>query len=64
MARVTERLVGGPASRTPSKSGSGGRPQTLRNVTSAWIKEQRVEVGDGATTGYQVNMLVTFILDD
>jgi flavin-binding protein dodecin len=38
--------------------------QTLRNVTSAWVKEQRVEVTDGAITGYQVNMLVTFILDD
>ena len=38
--------------------------QTLRQVTSAWIKEQRVEVRDGNITGYQVNMLVTFILDD
>ncbi len=38
--------------------------RTLRQVTSAWVKEQRVEVRDGAVTGYQVNMLVTFILDD
>jgi hypothetical protein len=38
--------------------------QTLRQVTSAWVKEQRVEVRDGAITGYQVNMLVTFVLDD
>ncbi|HEX7277379.1 MAG TPA: dodecin family protein [Acidimicrobiales bacterium] len=38
--------------------------RTLRQVTSAWIKEQRVEVRDGAITGYQVNLLVTFILDD
>ncbi len=38
--------------------------RTLRNVTSAWVKEQRVEVADGAVTAYQVNMLVTFILDD
>ena len=37
---------------------------TLRNVTSAWIKEQSVVVKDGAITGYQVNMLVTFVLDD
>ena len=41
-----------------------GRPRPFASVTSAWIKEQRVEVRDGAITGYQVNMLVTFILDD
>ena len=38
--------------------------QTLRNVKSAWIKEQRVEIEDGRVARYQVNMLVTFVLDD
>ena len=38
--------------------------QTLRQISSAWVKEQKVEVRDGAVTGYQVNMLVTFVLDD
>jgi flavin-binding protein dodecin len=37
---------------------------TLRNVTSAWIKEQSVVVVDGVITGFQVNMLVTFVLED
>ncbi len=37
---------------------------TLRNVTSAWIKEQKVDVTNGQIHGYQVNLLVTFILDD
>ena len=36
---------------------------TLRNVTSAWVKEQRVDVKDGRIQGYQVNLLVTFVLD-
>jgi dodecin len=37
---------------------------TLRGVKSAWVKEQEVQVGDGgAITGYQVNMLVTFVLE-
>ncbi len=36
---------------------------TLRNVRSAWVKEQRVEVRDGRIVSYQVNMLVTFVLD-
>lgn len=38
--------------------------QTLRNVKSAWIKEQQVWVEGGSITEYQVNMLVTFVLDD
>jgi flavin-binding protein dodecin len=38
--------------------------KTLRNVTGAWVKEQRVDVKDGRIVEYQVNLLVTFILDD
>lgn len=38
--------------------------KTLRNVTSAWVKEQRVEVKNGAIAGYQVNLMITFTLDD
>ncbi len=37
---------------------------TLRNVKSAWIKEQQVRLDGGSINEYQVNMLVTFILDD
>jgi flavin-binding protein dodecin len=38
--------------------------KTLRNVRSAWIKEQQVRVHDGKITEYQVNMMVTFVIDD
>jgi flavin-binding protein dodecin len=38
--------------------------KTLRNVRGAWIKEQRVEIKDGRITEYQVNMLITFVLDE
>ena len=38
--------------------------KTLRNVRSAWIKEQQVRVKEGAITEYQVNMMVTFVIDD
>ena len=38
--------------------------KTLRQVKSAWIKDQRIEVTDGHITAYQVNMLVTFVLED
>ncbi|MBN2556481.1 MAG: dodecin domain-containing protein [Anaerolineales bacterium] len=38
--------------------------KTLRNVKSAWIKEQHVRVVDGRPSEYQVNMAVTFVLED
>lgn len=38
--------------------------KTLRNLRSAWIKEQRVWLTKGKITEYQVNMVVTFVLDD
>jgi dodecin len=38
--------------------------ETLRNVRSAWVKEQSVSIEDGRIAGYQVNLLVTFELDD
>lgn len=38
--------------------------KTLRNVKSAWVKEQRVEIKNDRVSEYQVNLLVTFVLDD
>ena len=38
--------------------------KTLRQIRSAWIKEQQVRVENGKITEYQVNMMVTFVLDD
>lgn len=38
---------------------------TLRHLRSAWIKEQQVRLEEnGRITEYQVNMMVTFVLDD
>jgi dodecin len=38
---------------------------TLRNLRSAWIKEQEVTLDpDGRITGYEVTMKVTFVLDE
>jgi flavin-binding protein dodecin len=36
---------------------------TLRGVTSAWVKEQSVDVQDGNIVAYRVNLLVTFVLE-
>jgi len=38
--------------------------KTLRHIKSAWIKEQRISLNDGKIAEYQVNMMVTFVLDD
>ena len=39
--------------------------KTLRNIRGAWVKEQHVRCGqDGKINEYQVNMMVTFVLDD
>ncbi|WP_373051093.1 dodecin family protein [Thalassovita aquimarina] len=65
VARVSE------ISSTSSKSfedainqGIARATKTLRNVKSAWIKEQSVAVDDaGGISEYRVNMLVTFVLE-
>jgi dodecin len=36
---------------------------TLRNVTGAWVKDQKVEVQGGQISAYQVVLEVTFVLD-
>lgn len=65
VARVTE------ISATSTKSfddavqvGIARANKTLRGVKSAWVKEQRVAVENGAILHYQVNMMVTFMLED
>jgi flavin-binding protein dodecin len=46
------------------KEGVARANKTLNNVQGAWIKEQQVVVAKGKVTGYRVNMMVTFVLDD
>lgn len=38
--------------------------KTLRGVRSAWVKEQRVNVGREGGIEFQANILVTFVLED
>jgi flavin-binding protein dodecin len=37
--------------------------QTLRNVESAWVKDQNVLIENGQITGYKVNLMITFVLE-
>jgi flavin-binding protein dodecin len=65
VARVTEISAVSPNGfEDATKVGIDRATQTLRNVTSAWVKEQRVDINDGSIVNYQVNLMVTFVLDD
>lgn len=46
------------------QAGVSRAAETLRNVSGAWVKEQKVELADGEITAYQVVLEVTFVLDD
>jgi flavin-binding protein dodecin len=37
---------------------------TLRNVGGAWIKDMNVMIENGSITGYQVNLAISFVIDD
>ena len=37
--------------------------KTLKNVTSAWIADQEVEITKGKVTAYRVRLRITFILE-
>lgn len=38
--------------------------KTLKNITSAWVADQEVEIEKGKVKGYRVRMRVTFVLED
>jgi len=37
---------------------------TLRNVRTAWVKEQQIKIDGGSIVEYQVNLMITFVLDE
>jgi flavin-binding protein dodecin len=45
-------------------SGLARAHKTIRNIKSAWIKEQQVRLDKGQIVEYQVNLLLTFVLED
>ena len=38
--------------------------QTLRNVESAWVKDQNVLIENGNIVGYKANLAITFVLEE
>lgn len=46
------------------KTGIKRANKTLKNITGAWVQDQKVDVKKGKITAYRVNLKVTFILAD
>ena len=65
VAKVTELSVTSTKSFEDAiQQGVERATKTLRNVKGAWVKEMRVSVENDKVSEYQVNMQVTFILDE
>jgi dodecin len=64
VARVTELSCTSPESFEDAiRIGVERATATLRNVQSAWVKEQRVNIENDRAVSYQVNLLITFELE-
>lgn len=46
------------------QSGVNRATTTLRNVRSAWVKEQQIRIDNGTIVEYQVNLMITFVLEE
>lgn len=36
--------------------------ETVKNIKTAWVESQQVEVKDGKVVGYRVHLKITFVL--
>src|SRR4030095_14463372 len=46
------------------QSGVARATKTIRNVRSAWVKEQQIRIENNNIVEYQVNLMITFVLDE
>jgi flavin-binding protein dodecin len=66
VAKVSEIIVSSTKSFDDAiKVGVMRSHKTLRNLKSAWVKNQQIILdGDGNITEYRVQLKVTFVIDD
>ncbi|QPC87770.1 dodecin domain-containing protein [Mesorhizobium sp. NBSH29] len=65
VARVTEITASSKKSfQDAIEKGIERAAQTLKNIESAWIKDQKMVIKDGKIAAYRVNMKITFVLAD
>jgi dodecin len=66
IAKITEISAQSPTSFEDAiQEGITRASKTIRNIQTAWIKEQQVVVNEqGHITNYRVGMKITFLLDE
>ena len=65
VAKVTElSSTSGKSFEDAIQQGVARAAKTIRNIRSAWIKEQQVRIDNGRIVEYQVNLSITFVLDE
>lgn len=65
VARVTEIIASSDRSFEDAvQQGVARATKTLRNVRSAWVKEQEVSIENNQIKSYKVTLRITFVLED
>ena len=65
VARVTEIIASSKKSfDDATEEGIKRATKTLKNVSGAWVQDQKVVVEDDKITEYRVTLKVTFVLQD
>ncbi len=65
VARVTEIIAESKKSFDDAmKQGVARANKTLKNVSGAWVQDQKLVIEKGKIVGYRVNMKVTFVLSN
>lgn len=65
VARVTEVIASSKKSFDDAiETGVERAAKTLKNITGAWVQDQKVTVSDGKIDEYRVVLKVTFVLED
>ncbi|MFP7570002.1 dodecin family protein [Marivita sp. S2033] len=47
-----------------TREGIDRASRTIRNMKSAWVKDQHVKIEDGKISTFRVNLAITFLLED
>ncbi|VAV94417.1 protein of unknown function DUF1458 [hydrothermal vent metagenome] len=65
VARVTEIISNSSTGYEDAiKAGVARASKTLKNVTSAWVKDTKVTVSDGNIVEWRVVLKITFVLEE
>jgi flavin-binding protein dodecin len=66
VAKVTEIIASSPKSFDDAMmKGVARAHKTIRNLKSAWVQDQQVQLSDeGQITEYRIHLKITFILEE